>query len=154
MSIDSFLKSKFSNHTLDIIGGTLNENDEKYLKELIKKYNHPNINFIGKIKYIDLPKKLREYDVHISSAKNGFFDKSILETLSVGILNLYKNSDFNVLFDGNELFNFNNSHELIDKLNNLSNLTEDNLLIIFKNLQTKLEQNSISTLNKRLKIYL
>jgi len=154
LSIDSFLKSNFSEQTLDIIGGPLNESDEKYLKELTKKYDHPNINFLGKIKYIDLPKKLEEYDVHINSAKSGFFDKSVLETLSVEILNLYKNSDFNILFDGNELFNFNNSIELINKLNNLSSLSEDNLQIIFNNLQTKLEQNSISTLNKRLKNYL
>ena len=55
VGIDSFLNSKFKNFSLDIIGGPLNKNDEKYLKFLEKKYKSKNVNFLGKIDHKDLP---------------------------------------------------------------------------------------------------
>ena len=152
-TIDSFLNSQYKNYPLDIIGGPLNSDDNEYLKILTNKYNQPNINFVGKIDYESLPNRLKDYDVHINNAPSGFFDKSVLETLSSGIINLYKNDDFNKLFNNNNNFHFKSSENLIEKLNNLNQLKNDfgDLLEVLNN---ELQENSLLTLNKRISKYL
>ena len=117
------------------------------------KYEKDNINFLGKIKHGELPKKLQEYDVHFNCAKDGFFDKSILETLSCEIINFYKNKDFNSIF-GNDSFNFKNSENLIMKLNQLSKNDNEDIFNSLKNIKSQLQKNSLETLNKRLADYL
>lgn len=152
-AIESFLKSEFNDYQLDIIGGPLNKDDEHYFIKLKNKYEKDNINFLGKIKHGELPKKLQEYDVHFNCAKDGFFDKSILETLSCEIINFYKNKDFNSIF-GNDSFNFKNSENLIMKLNQLSKNDNEDIFNSLKNIKSQLQKNSLETLNKRLADYL
>ena len=82
IAIDGFLNSKFKDRNLDIIGGPLNKNDEVYLAKLMNKYSSNNVNFLGKINHANLPEVLKNYDVHFNCAGNGFFDKSVLETLN------------------------------------------------------------------------
>jgi len=96
---------------------------------------------------------LKDYDVHINNAPSGFFDKSVLETLSSGIINLYKNDDFNKLFNNKNNFHFKSSENLIEKLNNLNQLKNDfgDLLEVLNN---ELQENSLLTLNKRISKYL
>ena len=94
IAIDGFLNSKFKDRNLDIIGGPLNKNDEVYLAKLKNKYSSNNVNFLGKINHANLPEVLKNYDVHFNCAGNGFFDKSVLETLSSEIINFYVNLIF------------------------------------------------------------
>ena len=153
IAIDAFLNSDFKDCSLDIIGGTLNVNDENYLKILKDKYSSDNINFLGKVDHSKLPEVLKKYDVHFNSAKNGFYDKSVLETLSCGIINFYMNDDFNELF-GNDEYNFKDTYQLIKKLNNIKNLSDNEYIDLLINVRDKLNHHSLSTLLYRLKPYL
>lgn len=153
IAIDGFLKSKFKDCNLDIIGGPLNKNDEVYFAKLKNKYSTNNINFLGKINHTNLPEVLKNYDVHINCARNGFFDKSVLETLSSEIINFYVNGDFNILFKNNS-YQFNDSKELVRKLDNLTNLSNEEIKNTIRKSKQELENNSLSSLNSRLEPYL
>ena len=153
IALDAFLNSDFKDCSLDIIGGTLNVDDERYLKLLKNKYSSNNIKFLGKVDHSKLPDVLKKYDVHFNSAKNGFYDKSVLETLSCGIINFYMNDDFNVLF-GNDEYNFKNTTQLSQKLNNLKNLSDNEFVELQIKVKNKLNHHSLSTLFNRLKPYL
>ena len=112
-----------------------------------------NINFLGKINHINLPEVLKNYDVHFNCAKNGFFDKSVLETLSCEIINFYVNKDFNILFENN-LYQFDDSSELSIKLDNLINLSTEEIKNTLHKSKKELQNNSLSSLNSRLEPYL
>ena len=86
--------------------------------------------------------------------KGWFFDKSVLETLSFEIVNFYKNTDFNYIFENDNFFNFQNSNELVSKLNELSKFKNEEILQSLKTSKKQLENNSLKTLNNRLKNYL
>tara|TARA_B100000614_G_C14557121_1_gene495913 strand:+ start:1468 stop:2499 length:1032 start_codon:yes stop_codon:yes gene_type:complete len=153
IAIDGFLNSNFKNHSLDIIGGTLNSNDREYFEKLKKKYSQPNINFLGKVDHKKLPEVLKKYDVHFNSARNGFYDKSVLETLSSEIINFYVNDDFDLLF-GNDYYKFANSSDLSEKLNKLEDLKNYQIKNLFSNTKLSLNANSLNSLLYRLEPYL
>ena len=153
IAIDGFLNSKFKNCNLDIIGGPLNKNDEAYFAKLQNKYSNNKVNFLGKIKHSNLPEVLKNYDVHFNCAKNGFFDKSVLETLSSEIINFYVNEDFNILFKDNS-YQFCDSKELVKKLDNLSNLSNEEIKYTLSIAKKELHNNSLNSLNSRLEPYL
>ena len=153
IAIDGFLNSNFKNHSLDIIGGTLNSNDREYFEKLKKKYSQPNINFLGKVDHKKLPEVLKKYDVHFNSARNGFYDKSVLETLSSEIINFYVNDDFDLLF-GNDYYKFANSSDLSEKLNKLEDLKNYQIKNLFDNAKLSLNANSLNSLLYRLEPYL
>ena len=155
MSIDAFLNSKFKDKNLDIIGGPLNTNDEEYFNFLTRKYNnYQNINFKGKISHTKLPTMINNYDVNFNSAGDGFFDKSILETLSCGIINLYHNKDFDDIYGKySQRFYFDNEVELTNKINSLSTITTIDIENFFHEIKDRLNNHSLHTLAKRLKPY-
>ncbi len=153
IAIESFLNSKFKESKLDIIGGTLNQKDKHYLNELKKTYPQDNINFLGKVEYYKLPELLKNYDIHFNCAQNGFFDKSVLETLSSQIINFYRNEDFNLFFY-DDFFKFQDVKDLTHKLNELYTMPIEKAFKYFNYLDKKLERHSLSTLNDRLKNYL
>ena len=153
IAIDGFLNSKFKDCNLDIIGGPLNKNDEVYLAKLMKLITTNNINFLGKINHTNLPEVLKNYDVHFNCAGNGFFDKSVLETLSSEIINFYVNEDFNLFFDDNS-YQFFDSKELARKLDNLINLSSQEIKNTIHKTKKELQNNSLSSLNSRLEPYL
>ena len=80
-SLDNIVKCKnFEKFKVDIIGGTLNIQDEEYLEYLIKKFKKfNNIKFLGKKNHGELPDLLKKYDININNAKK-FFDKAVFET--------------------------------------------------------------------------
>ncbi|RPG61818.1 MAG: glycosyltransferase [Flavobacteriaceae bacterium TMED238] len=151
-SIDAFLKSNFRDKNLDIIGGPLNRDDEEYLKKLELKYsNLNNVNFLGKAKHIDLPTILEKYDINFNSAGEGFYDKSVLETLSMGIINFYHNPDFDNIYNNySENYYFNDSASLTLKINLLENLKYADFNKFFAEINKNLNKHSLSTLNERL----
>ena len=95
-----------------------------------------------------MPEIISKYDVNINCAKRGFFDKSVLETLSMGIINFYRNDDFNSLFLEDHKFYFENVDELTKKMNSLDDLSHNDILKIFDEIEIKLQENSLSTLSK------
>ena len=152
VSIDAFLSSDFKSESLDIIGGPLNQKDvqyQNYLKEKYKIYN--NVKFIGKVPYEKLPSFMKNYDVNFNSAGTGFFDKSVLETLSAGLINFYHNQDFDSLYlDHSKKYYFKGKEDLTEKINNLKFLNDNDLKDLFIILNTNLEQHSLETLGDRL----
>ena len=80
-------------------------------------------------------------------------DKSVLETLSCGLINIYRNSDFNYIFKDSK-FNFKNEEQLVEKINEVSKLNTEELEQVFKTIDRSLKDNSLSTLNQRLRNYL
>ena len=114
-SLDNIVKCKnFEKFKVDIIGGTLNIQDEEYLEYLIKKFKKfNNIKFLGKKNHGELPDLLKKYDININNAKKGFFDKAVLETAASGIINFYRSNDFDFLYD--------------EEFNKLLKFKEDNL---------------------------
>ena len=83
-----------------------------------------------------LPKLLRNYDVNINNAEEGFFDKSVLETVSSGLINLYRSSDFDFMYSSKyvEYLKFTNQN-LFEKINNLQNLNNIEILSEIKSSQ-------------------
>ena len=152
ISIDAFLKSKFGNNNLDVIGGPLNKSDERYLKKLELKYSSlNNVNFLGKTKYIELPNVLEKYDINFNSAGKGFYDKAVLETLSMGIINFYHNPDFDSIYKGySENYYFSDLTDLTSKINLLENLNNFDFNKFFESINEDLAKHSLSTLNERL----
>lgn len=152
-AIESFLKSSYKNNKLDIIGGTLNKEDENYLKELKRKYaKNKNINFLGKVLHKELNTILPKYDVNFNCSGPGFFDKSILETLANGIVNFYNNNDFDVFYgEESKNYRFSNQNSLVKNLNNLK---IDSIEKVIHNAEIELENHSLSTLNDRLEKYI
>ena len=153
LSIDAFLNSNFKGKNLDIIGGPLNSNDKDYFNFLISKYRqYENINFVGKIGHSKLPTLINNYDICFNSAGDGFFDKSILETLSCGILNFYHNRDFDDIYGPYaERFYFDNETDLTNKINTLSLMTSKDTEAFFHEIEEKLNSHSLDTLANRLK---
>jgi glycosyltransferase involved in cell wall biosynthesis len=153
ISINAFLKSNFKDKNLDIIGGPLNSDDKDYFDTISKKYLHyENINFLGKINHNQLPMRIADYDVSFNSAGDGFFDKSVLETLSCGILNFYHNKDFDDIYESYaEKFYFNNEVELTNKINALSFMTNKDIETFFYEINHNLDNHSLNSLTERLK---
>jgi len=156
IAINAFLNSNFSDKKLDIIGGPLNNDDVDYFTELKKQFSqYKNINFLDKIDYKKLPNVLKDYSVSFNSAGSGFFDKSVLETLSSGMLTFYKNSDFDELIgDYSNFFKFIDSHDLEKKVNDLANFSKEELKNMSEIINMGLQNHSLRTLNSRIKEYL
>ena len=126
--IDEFLSSEFNQMPLDIIGDCLTPKDYKYKQFLVNKYSlNKNINFIGKVKHENLSSILSNYDVHFNATNEGFYDKSVLETMANGIINFYCNSDYSKHFskEYQELLQFklikNSLTKQLNKVNSIDN---------------------------------
>ena len=99
-SLDNIVKCKnFEKFKVDIIGGTLNIQDEEYLEYLIKKFKKfNNIKFLGKKNHGELPDLLKKYDIILTMQKKVFLIKQF-ETAASGIINFYRSNDFDFLYD-------------------------------------------------------
>ena len=98
-SISGFLNSeKGSSHKLSVIGGPLSSEDEIYYQNLKLKYaSHENISFLGSMPHKNLINEISDFSFHINNTEEGFYDKSVLETMSHGLVNFYSNSDYDDL---------------------------------------------------------
>ena len=153
LALDSFLNSKFKNNLITIVGDSVTTQDEEYKKFLENRYkNNDNVIFKGKVPHNDLPTVLSHYSFHINATASGFYDKSVLETLSAGLFNFYSNTDYNKLFSENMIkytnFKLNNS-SLTDNLNAVYDLKEETLLEIVKLGQKNASNESIRTIFDR-----
>ena len=153
LAIDSFLKSKFKKNLITIVGDSVTSQDKKYKEFLENRYkNNDNVFFKGKVPHNNLPSVLSNYSFHINATPSGFYDKSVLETLSGGLFNFYSNTDYNKLFSDDLIsftnFKLNNS-SLTKTLNSVYDLEEETLLKIIKLGQKNASNESIKTIFNR-----
>ncbi len=152
-TLDNIIKCKnFENINIDVIGGTLNSDDEGYLNELLIKYkNFKNINFLGKQPHAKLPELLKKYDVNINNAQKGFFDKAVLETCAAGIVNFYRSEDFDFLYSKNlqKILKF-DENNLYTKIDQLNSFDQDEILRNIELAQKQSKSHSISNVVKNL----
>ena len=154
-SIQGFLNSVYGeSQSITIVGGPLTKQDVEYESYLKDKYSvYSNIRFAGSIPHLNLSKYMDKTRFHINNTPKGFYDKSVLETLSGGIINFYMNSEYdknihpeylNILkFDGTK-------DDLTKSINLISKLEKDLLLEIIKFSQEKVKDESLKTLHHRI----
>jgi hypothetical protein len=154
-SIQGFLNSVYGeSQSITIVGGPLTKQDVEYESYLKNKYSvYSNIRFAGSIPHPNLSKYIDKTRFHINNTPKGFYDKSVLETLSSGIINFYMNSEYdknihpeylNILkFDGTK-------DDLTKSINLISKLEKDLLLEIIKFSQEKVKDESLKTLHHRI----
>jgi hypothetical protein len=154
-SIQGFLNSVYGeSQSITIVGGPLTKQDVEYESYLKNKYSvYSNIRFAGSIPHPNLSKYIDKTRFHINNTPKGFYDKSVLETLSGGIINFYMNSEYdknihpeylNILkFDGTK-------DDLTKSINLISKLEKDLLLEIIEFSQEKVKDESLKTLHHRI----
>ena len=152
-TLDNIIKCKnFENMNIDVIGGTLNTDDEDYLNELLIKYkNFKNINFLGKQPHAKLPEILKKYDVNINNAQKGFFDKAVLETCAAGIINFYRSDDFDFLYSETfqNILNF-DENNLFNKIDELDSFDKDEIITNIETAQKQSKNHSTSNVVENL----
>ena len=153
VAIDGFLKSKFSNHNISIVGDAVSKEDVEYRNKLSKKYElNKNVIFLGKITHKDLPSLMNKYSFHINATPEGFYDKSVLEAISGGLFSLYANKDYDKHFkkDMHYLTKFElNQRSLSDVLNSVYEQEDKNILRIIEYGQLSVANESIQTIFER-----
>ena len=154
-SIQGFLNSVYGeSQNITIVGGPLTKQDVEYESYLKDKYSvYSNIRFAGSIPHPNLSKYIDKTRFHINNTPKGFYDKSVLETLSGGIINFYMNSEYdknihpeylNILkFDGTK-------DDLTKSINIISELEKNFLMEIIQFSQEKVKEESLKTLHRRI----
>ena len=154
-SIEGFLNSSASESgSILIIGGPLTNEDEDYYEYLLNIYKeHKNVSFIGPVPHSELVNYLKNVSFHINNTDKGFYDKSVLETSVNGIINFYKNIDYdknipskyqeNLKFDGSP-------SDLSNKISSIFSLDQNEFLEIIEHSQEEIKNESLDTLLKRI----
>jgi len=154
-SIEGFLNSSASeSSSILIIGGPLTNEDEDYYEYLLNIYKeHQNISFIGPVPHSELVNYLKNVSFHINNTEKGFYDKSVLETSVNGIINFYKNIDYdknipskyqeNLKFDGSP-------SDLSNKISSIFSLDQKEFLKIVEHSQKEIKNESLDTLLMRI----
>tara|TARA_B100001113_G_scaffold112257_1_gene91156 strand:+ start:726 stop:1784 length:1059 start_codon:yes stop_codon:yes gene_type:complete len=154
-SIKGFLKSKASeSFSLVVIGGALTNEDKNYYEYLLNKYrDNKNISFIGPVPHSELVNYLKNVRFHINNTDKGFYDKSVLETSVNGIINFYKNIDYdkNIPTEYQEVLKFDgSSSDLSNKISSVFTLNQNEFLKIIEHSQKEINNESLDTLVKRI----
>jgi len=154
-SIKGFLKSNASeSSSILIIGGPLTNEDKDYYEYLLNKYkDNKNVSFIGPVPHSELVSYLKNVSFHINNTDKGFYDKSVLETSVNGIINFYKNIDYDKNFpiEYQEVLKFDgSSNDLSNKISSVFNLNQNEFLKIIEHSQEKIKKESLDTLVKRI----
>ena len=114
--------------------------------------SNENIKFLGSIPHKNLINKISNLSFHINNTEQGFFDKSVLETMSHGLINFYSNSDYDELLPEKyvDKFKFDGTSEsLSNKISNIGNLKKHEINEIINYSQSKLEKQSVNNLVER-----
>ena len=154
VAIDGFLKSKFSNHNISIVGDAVTKEDAEYRNKLSKKYkSNKNVTFLGKIPHKNLPALINKYSFHINATPEGFYDKSVLEAISGGLFSFYANKDYDKHFKKDMHFYTKfelDQRSLTDILNSVYDQEDKNILRIIKYGQLSVSNESIQTIFDRI----
>ena len=155
-SIEGFLNSNASESgSILIIGGPLTNEDEDYYEYLLNIYKeHKNVSFIGPVPHSELVNYLKNVNFHINNTDKGFYDKSVLEASVNGIINFYKNIDYDkniptkyqdsLKFDGS-------SSDLSNKISSVFTLDQNEFLKIIQHSQEEIKNESLDTLVNRIR---
>jgi len=154
-SIQGFLNSVYGeSQSMTIVGGPLTKQDVEYESYLKDKYSvYSNIIFAGSIPHPNLSKYIDKTRFHINNTPKGFYDKSVLETLSGGIINFYMNSEYdkNIHPEYLNILKFDGTKDALTKsINLISKLEKDLLLEIIQFSQEKVKDESLKTLHHRI----
>ncbi len=154
-SIKGFLNSKGSeSSSISIIGGPITNIDNDYYEYLLNKYkDNKNVSFIGPVQHSELINYLKNVSFHINNTDKGFYDKSVLETSVNGIINFYKNIDYdkNIPTEYQEVLKFDgSSSDLSNKISSVFRLNQNELLKIIEQSQKEIKNESLDTLVKRI----
>ena len=124
---------------------------QRYLADKYSKYN--NVIFNGMVPHNDLPNLLENYSFNINGSLKGSMDKTVLETISAGIFNIYTNQYYDQFFD-TESTRFTNfsvkNRPLKQVLNDVSKLEKKEILRIVELGQGNVEKFSIETIHDRI----
>ena len=105
------------------------------------------------IPHAELSERIKDVGFHINNTSEGFYDKSVLETMASGIINFYTNSDYdrNVHPKYIKHLKFNSTEsDLSEKINLISNFDDDELLDLIKFSQKRVSEESLSNLHERI----
>jgi hypothetical protein len=154
-SIEGFLNSVYGeSQSITIVGGPLTKQDADYESYLKNKYTKfPNIRFAGTVPHRNLSTFTDKAGFHINNTPKGFYDKSVLETLSGGIINFYMNSEYdkNIHPEYLNILKFDGSKDALTKsINLISKLDKDFLIEIIKFSQERVKEESLKTLHYRI----
>ena len=154
-SIKGFLKSDASeSNSILIIGGPLTNEDKDYYEYLLNKYkDNKSVSFIGPVPHSELVNYLKNVSFHINNTDKGFYDKSVLETSVNGIINFYKNIDYdkNIPTEYQEVLKFDgSSSDLSNKISSVFTLNQNEFLKIVEHSQKEIKNESLDTLVKRI----
>jgi len=154
-SIEGFLNSNASeSSSILIIGGPLTNEDKIYNEYLLNKYkNNNNVSFIGPVSHSELVSYLKNVSFHINNTDKGFYDKSVLETLANGIINFYKNADYdkNIPTKYQDVLKFDgSSNDLSNKISSIFRLGQNEFLEIIEQSQEEIRNESLDTLVNRI----
>ena len=154
-SIEGFLNSNASeSSSILIIGGPLTNEDKIYNEYLLNKYkNNNNVSFIGPVSHSELVSYLKNVSFHINNTDKGFYDKSVLETSANGIINFYKNADYdkNIPTKYQDVLKFDgSSNDLSNKISSIFRLEQNEFLEIIEHSQEEIRNESLDTLVNRI----
>ena len=154
-SIEGFLNSNASeSSSILIIGGPLTNEDKIYNEYLLNKYKKKNnVSFIGPVSHSELVSYLKNVSFHINNTNKGFYDKSVLETSANGIINFYKNADYdkNIPTKYQDVLKFDgSSNDLSNKISSIFRLDQNEFLEIIEHSQEEIRNESLDTLVKRI----
>ena len=154
-SIEGFLNSNASeSSSILIIGGPLTNEDKIYNEYLLNKYkNNNNVSFIGPVSHSELVSYLKNVSFHINNTDKGFYDKSVLETSANGIINFYKNADYdkNIPTKYQDVLKFDgSSNDLSNKISSIFRLDQNEFLEIIEHSQEEIRNESLDTLVNRI----
>ena len=154
-SIEGFLNSNASeSSSILIIGGPLTNEDKIYNEYLLNKYKKKNnVSFIGPVSHSELVSYLKNVSFHINNTDKGFYDKSVLETSANGIINFYKNADYdkNIPTKYQDVLKFDgSSNDLSNKISSIFRLDQNEFLEIIEHSQEEIRNESLDTLVKRI----
>ena len=102
----------------------------------------------------ELVNYLEKVSFHINNTDKGFYDKSVLETSASGIINFYKNIDYdkNIPIEYQEVLKFDgSSNDLSNNISSVFRLSQNEFLKIIEHSQKKIKNESLDTLVKRIK---
>ncbi len=154
-SLEGFLNSNASeSSSILIIGGPLTNEDKDYYEYLLNTYKeHKNVSFIGPVPHAELVNYLKNVSFHINNTDKGFYDKSVLETSVNGIINFYKNIDYdkNIPINYQEVLRFDgSSSDLSNKISSVFQLNQNEFLKIIEHSQKEINNESLVSLVKRI----
>ncbi len=147
---------------LDIVGGVGKIDQTKYLENLkqrVKKEGlEKEISFVGSVPNKNIINYLHKADLFINTSQTGSLDKAILEAMSCGLLVLSSNDSSKEVFReyvDKLFFEKKDNKDLIDKIHDLSKLSEEEKIKVGKRLRDIImdDHNLENLIKKIIRIY-